>query len=118
LCHIPPGNPANKHVISVGSQNAVDAHVEMHGDCLGTTCDGCAGPAPTPSPSPLPTCEPPPDHHPRPCTLWCKTKMKCDDDDYCVRIRPPGCHKRFELENIEEFSYPDGIDGVQNDGQT
>jgi len=32
VCHIPPGNPANAHVISV-SPSAVPAHL-AHGDCL------------------------------------------------------------------------------------
>jgi len=32
ICHVPPGNPANAHVISV-SANAVAAHL-AHGDCL------------------------------------------------------------------------------------
>lgn len=31
VCHVPPGNPANAHVISV-SPNAVAAHL-AHGDC-------------------------------------------------------------------------------------
>jgi hypothetical protein len=40
ICHVPPGNPANGHTISVAS-NAVAAHL-AHGDCLGacTVC-GC-----------------------------------------------------------------------------
>jgi hypothetical protein len=33
VCHIPPGNPANAHVINV-SVNAVPAHL-AHGDNLG-----------------------------------------------------------------------------------
>ena len=33
LCHIPPGNPANAHAISVGAP-AVKAHLD-HGDVLG-----------------------------------------------------------------------------------
>ncbi|MCP3100917.1 hypothetical protein LZ198_18760 [Myxococcus sp. K15C18031901] len=37
LCHIPPGNPANAHTISVGVA-AVKAH-EKHGDLLGA-CEG------------------------------------------------------------------------------
>ena len=58
VCHIPPGNPENAHVIEV-SVNAVEAHL-AHGDCLadetaevGSDCDcddeppvefpGCAG---------------------------------------------------------------------------
>jgi hypothetical protein len=40
ICHIPPGNPDNRHEIEV-STNAVDAHL-AHGDTLGecTSC-GC-----------------------------------------------------------------------------
>jgi hypothetical protein len=34
ICHIPPGNPANRHTITVG-ESAVDAHVSNHGDTLG-----------------------------------------------------------------------------------
>lgn len=37
ICHIPPGNPANFHSISV-SINALDAHL-AHGDYVGS-CDG------------------------------------------------------------------------------
>src|SRR5215216_2185179 len=37
ICHVPPGNPDNKHTITVG-EPAVDAHVENHGDALGP-CD-------------------------------------------------------------------------------
>ena len=41
LCHVPPGNPGNGHVISV-SQKAVATHF-AHGDCFtkekkGETC--------------------------------------------------------------------------------
>ncbi len=36
ICHVPPGNPANSHTISV-SQNAVQAHLN-HGDFLGECC--------------------------------------------------------------------------------
>jgi hypothetical protein len=39
ICHIPPGNPANAHEITV-SENAVYAHV-MHGDTIGPC--GCSG---------------------------------------------------------------------------
>ena len=38
ICHYPPGNPANMHVITVGSP-AVKAHL-AHGDKL--VADGCA----------------------------------------------------------------------------
>ena len=41
VCHIPPGNPANAHVINV-SVNAVPAHL-AHGDNLGD-CGGGPGP--------------------------------------------------------------------------
>lgn len=36
ICHVPPGNPANQHTLSVGS-SAVDAHLG-HGDYTGE-CD-------------------------------------------------------------------------------
>jgi hypothetical protein len=38
VCHIPPGNPANAHVINV-SVRAVPAHL-AHGDSLGDCSDG------------------------------------------------------------------------------
>jgi hypothetical protein len=40
ICHIPPGNPANAHVINV-SVNAIPAHL-AHGDNLGQ-CGGGGG---------------------------------------------------------------------------
>ena len=40
ICHFPPGNPENAQTITVGAA-AVPAHVELHGDFVGT-CD--AGP--------------------------------------------------------------------------
>ena len=40
VCHIPPGNPANAHTICIGNA-AVAAHLEHHGDFLGTcSCTG------------------------------------------------------------------------------
>jgi hypothetical protein len=41
ICHIPPGNPDNRHEITV-SIFAVPAHVMLHGDTLGE-CDGDPG---------------------------------------------------------------------------
>jgi hypothetical protein len=34
ICHIPPGDPANRHTITVGAQ-AVPAHIRNHGDYIG-----------------------------------------------------------------------------------
>ena len=34
ICHVPPGNPDNKHTITVGKR-AVAAHRKNHGDALG-----------------------------------------------------------------------------------
>ena len=34
ICHIPPGNPDNRHEILVDS-HAVEAHVNNHGDTIG-----------------------------------------------------------------------------------
>jgi hypothetical protein len=42
ICHIPPGNPENRHTIVVGA-SAVPAHLELHGDSIGE-CGG--GPPP------------------------------------------------------------------------
>jgi hypothetical protein len=42
LCHIPPGNPANAHTICVGNA-AVPAHLEHHGDFVGTCACGSGG---------------------------------------------------------------------------
>jgi hypothetical protein len=36
VCHVPPGNPANSHAISI-SENAVQTHLN-HGDFLGECC--------------------------------------------------------------------------------
>ena len=34
ICHIPPGNPAERHTITVGAPS-VAAHVREHGDNIG-----------------------------------------------------------------------------------
>jgi hypothetical protein len=39
ICHIPPGNPANTHTITVG-ENAVPGHLS-HGDTLGPCTEAC-----------------------------------------------------------------------------
>ena len=41
VCHIPPGNPDNRHEIEVGAP-AVDAHI-AHGDFLGSCTPQCSG---------------------------------------------------------------------------
>jgi hypothetical protein len=45
LCHIPPGNPDNAHIIEIGLP-AVDPHMRLHGDCLvqGEKGDPCSCP--------------------------------------------------------------------------
>lgn len=40
ICHFPPGNPANFHTITVGD-NAVNAHVNNHGDLVGSCLENC-----------------------------------------------------------------------------
>lgn len=52
ICHIPPGNPANAHSITV-SINALDAHL-AHGDFIGS----CNPAAPVPPPAPAPVIDP------------------------------------------------------------
>jgi hypothetical protein len=39
ICHFPPGNPENAHTITVGSENAMQTHVDKHGDTLGACPD-------------------------------------------------------------------------------
>jgi hypothetical protein len=55
ICHVPPGNPANAHSITVGAP-AVPAHL-AHGDPL--PLGPCPTPSPTPTPTPSPTPTPP-----------------------------------------------------------
>ncbi len=40
ICHIPPGNPANWHTITI-SQNALQKHIDLHGDLVGTCQENC-----------------------------------------------------------------------------
>ena len=37
ICHVPPGNPANAHEITVG-EPALHAHIQQHGDRVGHCC--------------------------------------------------------------------------------
>ena len=70
ICHIPPGNPANAHEITI-SVNALAAHM-AHGDRMGSCkCN------PTPPPcEPKPVCEP----VCKPvCEPVCQPKPGCDD---------------------------------------
>jgi hypothetical protein len=39
ICHIPPGNPENRHEITVGA-SAVPAHILNHGDHVGSCTPG------------------------------------------------------------------------------
>src|SRR5262249_13544472 len=46
ICHVPPGNPANAHTITIGAP-AVPHHLANHpGDHVGA----CAAPTPSPTP--------------------------------------------------------------------
>lgn len=59
VCHIPPGNPANRHTICIGTPG-VPAHL-AHGDFLGSCCAGDMGlPPPPPPPAADMTSPPPP----------------------------------------------------------
>ena len=40
ICHIPPGNPANWHTITI-SENALPAHYDNHGDFPGNCSANC-----------------------------------------------------------------------------
>jgi hypothetical protein len=46
ICHLPPGNPGNAQLITVGAP-AVPAHVRLHGDavCAPGNTDCCADPS-------------------------------------------------------------------------
>jgi hypothetical protein len=52
ICHIPPGNPANAHTICV-DHNAVQPHVQQHGDTIGA-CASEPNPPPNDPPPPPP----------------------------------------------------------------
>jgi hypothetical protein len=57
LCHVPPGNPANAHTITVGGP-AWNGHRNHKGDYLGP-CQGAGGPdGGTPPPPPPPPPDP------------------------------------------------------------
>jgi hypothetical protein len=46
ICHIPPGNPANAHSITI-SVSALQTHIDQHGDSIGECGGGdgdCDGP--------------------------------------------------------------------------
>ena len=42
ICHIPPGNPDNRHTITI-SISAWPAHESLHGDTMGACEDGDPG---------------------------------------------------------------------------
>ena len=42
VCHIPPGNPANRHTICIGNA-AVAPHLAQHGDFIGSCCGATGG---------------------------------------------------------------------------
>jgi len=92
ICHIPPGNPANFHVIRVG-QNAAQKHIANHpGDCL-MPCEPCKSPPGPPGPPPPPCSEKgDPCQRDQECCgdLECKgepgnkhCRRRDDDDDEC-----------------------------------
>ncbi len=59
VCHIPPGNPDNRHTICV-SVHAVETHQSHHGDLIGACDDDGGGEDPPSDDPPPPTDEPPP----------------------------------------------------------
>jgi len=74
ICHIPPGNPANAHTISVGA-SAVPAHIN-HGDTLGScTCED--PPASCAFSENGDTCEP------NNCVIRCDGSAICCCDSAC-----------------------------------
>jgi hypothetical protein len=42
ICHIPPGNPENAHTITI-SINALQTHIDQHGDSIGECTTGGGG---------------------------------------------------------------------------
>lgn len=64
ICHVPPGNPANAHSITI-STNALKAHLgdneeglhggDYYGECQSSTSSPSPSPTPTPTVSPSPS---------------------------------------------------------------
>lgn len=80
ICHFPPGNPANFHTITVGG-NAVSAHVDNHGDLIGSCLENCEAICDDGNAC---TIDVEPDPEQCICTLEPRPQVDCDDGNQCT----------------------------------
>lgn len=80
ICHFPPGNPANFHTITVGD-NAVSAHVNNHGDLIGSCLENCETICDDGNAC---TIDVVPDPEACFCTAEPRPQVDCDDGNQCT----------------------------------